>query len=143
MLIVIVKIVQMLYLQRRKLKTMKKLLILLSATILICSCNKEPDIAYALISGEITNPVGDKLTVNRGDFKSEITINPDGSFRDTLDITSGYYYVSQGRERTRIYLEPGYDLTLELDAKQFDETIKYSGVGSENNNYLASKQLNN
>jgi thiol-disulfide isomerase/thioredoxin len=38
-------------------------------------------------------------------------------------------------------LKNGYDLTLKMDAKKFDESIAYSGVGANENNYLAKATL--
>ena len=71
----------------------------------------------------------------------EIKINEDGTFRDTLNISSSYYDLAQGRERTQIYLEPKYNLTINLDTEQFDESITFEGNGSENNNFLKDKYL--
>ena len=28
-----------------------------------------------------------------------------------------------------MYLEPGYDLNITVNTKEFDETIKYTGIG--------------
>ena len=42
-------------------------------------------------------------------------------------------------EGTTMFLKNGYDLTLTLDTKDFDETIVYKGKGANENNYLAKK----
>ena len=34
--------------------------------------------------------------------------------------------------------EPGYDLNITVNTKEFDETIKYVGIGERPNNFLAS-----
>ena len=52
-----------------------------------------------------------------------------------------------GTEYTQLFLKNGYDLKMKMDAKQFDESIVYTGVGAAENNYLAqdalkSEQLN-
>src|SRR5690606_24675398 len=46
-----------------------------------------------------------------------------------------------GVEATMIYLRNGYDLKLKFNAKEFDETIKYTGTGSKENNFVASESL--
>ncbi|EDP95255.1 TlpA disulfide reductase family protein [Kordia algicida OT-1] len=122
---------------------MKKILLVVAA-FAIFSCKNEPEIDYVLLSGKIENPKGEKVSIFGNDFKKEISINSDGTFSDTLHIeTSGYYNLAHGRERTSLYTKQGDELEVTLDASKFDETIKYSGKGSESNNYLASKFLNN
>ena len=119
---------------------MKKILLLI-AGLAIYSCTNEPKIDYVLLSGKIDNPQGNKMMVSGDDFKKEITINEDGTFADTLRIDKGYYTLAQGREVTTFYAEPGNDLKVTLDTKQFDETIKYEGTGAANSNFIAAKVL--
>ena len=40
-----------------------------------------------------------------------------------------------------MYLRGGDDIKLTLDAKEFDETIVYTGKGSKESNFLAQKAL--
>ncbi|MCD8529621.1 MAG: hypothetical protein LRY25_02610 [Flavobacterium sp.] len=49
--------------------------------------------------------------------------------------------MNDGNEGTTMFLKNGYDLTLTLDTKDFDETIVYKGKGANENNYLAKKAL--
>ena len=122
---------------------MKKLLILL-ITLSIISCQeKEKPIDYAIFSGKIDNLTSGKLSITK-DKKNikEIDIHEDGTFKDTLkNIENGYHTFRYNKEISTFYLEPGYNLNLTLDTKQFDESIKYSGKGSIENNYLAQKFL--
>ena len=111
--------------------------------ISIVACETEPKIDYALFSGKIENQAGKSIVVRGGTFNQEITINDDGTFADTLRIESGYFTFNHGREGSALYLSLGDDLNLTLDTKEFDETITYTGIGSESNNYLAAKYLNN
>ncbi len=121
---------------------MKKLIALIMVMFIMVSCEKEPEVDYALLTGKIENPKGESITVLKGREKiQEIKVNQDGTFSDTLKIEKGYYSMSHGRESSAIYLEPGYVLNLTLDTKEFDETIVYTGNGSENNNYLVQKYL--
>jgi len=49
--------------------------------------------------------------------------------------------LSNGNENTIIYLKPKFDLNLYINTKEFDESIFYKGIGSNENNYLAKKYL--
>ncbi len=118
---------------------MKKLLLLL-CVISIVACKEEPK-DYATFSGKITNQNSDTLVVRNRTFSKTIKVNEDGTFKDTLKVVAGMYSFYDGNEQSSIYLKNGYDLKLTLDTKEFDETIKYSGNGSESNNYLAEKSL--
>lgn len=96
---------------------------------------------YASLSGKITNKSSDSLIVRSRTFSKKIVVKNDGSFADTLKVEKGYYNLFDGQESTTIYLQNGYDLKLSLDTKAFDETLKYSGNGAAENNYLAKNAL--
>ena len=125
--------------------TMNKIL-LATLTVAFLACKTEPKeekpIDYAVFSGTITNAEDDMLKVTGNGLEKEITLNDDGTFRDTLKIEeNGYYTFRLGRERSSMYLTQGSDIALSMDAAQFDESIKYTGEGATENNYLASKSL--
>ena len=99
---------------------------------------------FVRLSGKITNPNSKQLIINNAGVRKIIKLNEDGSFSDTLHIKkAGIFPFSDGRERSSMYLKNTYNLNLTLDAKEFDETIKYTGKGAENNNFLAKKYLIN
>lgn len=118
---------------------MKKLIFILVALI-IASCANEPK-DYVTLSGKITNKNSDSVVIRTREYSKTIHVNEDGTFSDTLKIETGIYNFYDGNESTSIFLKNGYDLKITLDTKMFDETIKYSGEGSENNNYLAERAL--
>jgi thiol-disulfide isomerase/thioredoxin len=97
---------------------------------------------YVSFQAEIANKNGDFISIqdDRKVYK-KIQVNKDGVFKDTLHIKEGLYQMFDGVEYTEIYLKDGYDLTLKMDAKEFDESIVYSGSGSKENNYLAKATL--
>ncbi|KAA1246608.1 TlpA disulfide reductase family protein [Aquimarina sp. RZ0] len=120
-----------------------------SATLLVIiiavvySCKKSELSNNLIFSGKIENPSSDTLNIlnkNREIVKS-IILNKDGTFRDTLNVPEGFYSLKEGKEWTQIYLKPKYDLSLTLNVKEFDESIKYEGAGANENNYLAKKAL--
>ncbi len=122
---------------------MKRLLALCIAVICF-ACKEEPKVDYALFSGKIENQKEEKVAILKGrETVKEIKLNEDGTFADTLKIKSGYYSLSHGRESSAFYINPGNNLNVTLDTKEFDETLKYSGKGSGNSNYLAAKFLEN
>jgi len=120
---------------------MKQILILI-LTIAFVSCKDKPKIEYAIISGKVENTSADKVEIENGDFSIEIPIIADGTFVDTLKLSeAGFYTLKIGRERTTLYLKNGDNLNLTIDTNQFDETLAFTGKGSSENNYLASKVL--
>ncbi|MBR9915079.1 MAG: AhpC/TSA family protein [Algicola sp.] len=122
---------------------MKKLLMIICG-LSIVACQQDPKIDYTVITGKVENTKATTVEINNADYTKEITIDASGTFTDTLDIPeSGFYTLSIGREYTPLYLKKGNELAMSLDANQFDESIKYTGEGAIENNYLAAKTLNN
>lgn len=122
----------------------KIVLAALAVTFLACKTEtkEERPIDYAVFSGTITNADDDMLKITGNGLEEEINLNEDGTFRDTLTIDeSGYYTFRLGRERSSMYLTQGSDIALTMDASKFDESIKYTGEGAAENNYLASKAI--
>jgi len=119
---------------------MKKLLIAtLGLTIL--ACKEEAPKDYATLSGKILNKTSDSIFVQNRIYSKAIALNEDGTFSDTLKVEPGIYYFSDENEMTTLFLKNGYDLNVNLDTKMFDESIKYTGEGSEHSNFLAEKNL--
>lgn len=125
---------------------MKKLLICMSA-LAIVACKddvakkEEAPKDYVTLSGKITNKSSDSIVVRNREFSKTIKVNADGTFSDTLKVDTGLYSIYDGNEQTTAYLKNGYDLNLTLDTKMFDETVKFSGNGAEQSNFLAEKAV--
>ena len=118
---------------------MKRILFVL-ITLVILSCTDAPK-NYATISGKITNQNSDSLVIRKQAYSKTIQVADDGSFKDTLKVEPGVYTLYDGREATSLFLRNGFDIQVTLDTKLFDETVKYSGEGAENSNFLAEKTL--
>lgn len=117
---------------------MKKLLVLLMVVSLI-SCKKELK-DYVTISGKVENSTGKVLLIASQDVNKEIKINEDGTFSDTLKVKQkGFYSLTEGENHTYIFLNNGYELELTTDSKDFLNTLVYSGIGAETNNYIVKK----
>ena len=99
--------------------------------------------SYVRLSGEITNPNSDKITIRGKGYIKVIDVNTNGTFDDTLVIKEGNFTFYDTKESTAMYLAPGYHLDISLDGKEFDETLKYSGIGEKPNNFNASYFLFN
>ena len=118
-------------------------------TFFSCDLNNDK---LTVISGKVFNPIGETIEINGPGIMEDGTINStmlwttnidkDGSFSDTLNLKkSAYYYFIHGRERIQLFLEPGNNLMIDLDANEFDESITFSGSGMENNTFLKEKFL--
>ena len=120
-------------------QAMNRILIVL-ATLAIVSCKQEPK-DYVTISGKITNKNSDSVVIRKRNYSKTIRVNEEGAFKDTLKVETGIYSLYDGTESTSIFLENGFDIEVTLDTKLFDETVTYSGSGSEHSNFLAEKAL--
>ena len=121
---------------------MKKLWLLI-AFIAIVSCKDDTEKAATVVSGKITNNRGSEITFkkpNNQEFIETLNVARDGSFLDTLLIETGVYTFQYGRNRTEIFVEAGNDLTINFDANDFENTLTFSGDGSEISTYLFNKQ---
>lgn len=120
---------------------MKKIL-LLAIVLIAISCKQEKK-NYTLFSGKIENPNSGLLSIINSSNKKvkEIEVSDTGTFSDTIFNANGYFRFSDGKESSSMYLKDGYNITLNMDAKQFDETITYKGNGGDENNFLAQKYL--
>lgn len=120
---------------------MKKLFYLFSIAFVATAFTVVTVKDYVVVSGKITNPNSDFLTIQSRSFSKKIQIQQDGTFSDTLKVAAGYYQLSDGTESLDLYLKNGFELDLVLDTKEFDASLVFKGIGAEANNYLASKNL--
>lgn len=120
---------------------MKKISLLL-IMLLAIACTQEEKNQYAILSGTVENNTAETVFVRGNDFEKRMPISENGTFQDTLYIKNdGFYEMYVGRERTGIYLEKGKNLSVALDASEFDETLKYTGDLGNINDFLAAKYL--
>jgi len=125
---------------------MKKLIILLFISVGLFSCNQEGkteaknDVHF---KGNVQNAEAQNLLIKNLSNKVVDTIKLDdkGQFDKNINLKKGYYRLTAGKQYTWLYLEPGKDLEMNLDIKDFDKSITYKGTTSVENNYLAKKAL--
>ena len=119
--------------------TMKNLITLLLLVLFSSSVSAQDIMAF---QAKIDNRNGDILYIQEnGKTVQEIKLNPKGLFQAQFSIKEGLYQLFDGAEYAQLFLKNGYDLKMTMDAAQFDETIKFEGKGSKENNYLAAETL--
>jgi thiol-disulfide isomerase/thioredoxin len=96
--------------------------------------------AVMKFQADVAHRNGDILFIkNNKVIVKEIKVEGDGHFATSFDVKEGMYQLYDGAEYTDLFLKNGFDLKLKMDAKNFDESIVYSGKGAAENNYLAQK----
>lgn len=120
---------------------MKKISYLLLLSVFVSFAQTEKK-STARFSAKIENRNSDTLTIyGANKFKQVIPINEKGVFEATFEIKDGLHQFSDGVESSMMYLKDGDDLSMTMNAKEFDETIVYNGKGADENNFLAQKAL--
>jgi thiol-disulfide isomerase/thioredoxin len=119
---------------------MKKLYFILVAFVL-------PSIGFAqngkvTFEADIANRNGDVIYIKEDrNTIQEIKIDKDNLFKATFEVKEGLYLLFDGVEYTELFFKDGYDLKLKMDAKNFDASIKYTGKGEAENNFLAQATI--
>lgn len=92
------------------------------------------------LSGKILNVQEGKIWIKGESFSKEITLKADGSFSETFDINYiGTYTIATKNNRASLYLSKGTNMVLNADDKDFNTTLKFTGKGSVENQYLIEK----
>jgi thiol-disulfide isomerase/thioredoxin len=95
-----------------------------------------------IISGKILNSESGKITLRRNSTEKEITLKKDGTFSESIEMENdGKYVFSSGKNWTKIYLAPDSKLEIFADDTDFHKTLKFSGNGNVENQYIADKNL--
>ena len=120
---------------------MKQSLLLLPLMLFINCTNKIPAGKIAILQGQINNNTSTEMRLLRYDrtLDTILQIKKD-VFIDTVFLNKpGLYSLANGSHNYSLYLEPGYDLKASLDIKKYPQ-IKFTGTGSDMNNYMVKKQ---
>jgi thiol-disulfide isomerase/thioredoxin len=100
---------------------------------------------YVIYSGKIKNTKETAIRVTNFDssYTKDIAIDASGNFRDTLFISEpGCFFFQSGKSYSTMFLKFGDNLKFYTDADDFFNSMKFSGQGSELNNFsVAIKQL--
>ncbi|TDO96589.1 TlpA family protein disulfide reductase [Flavobacterium sp. 245] len=95
-----------------------------------------------IVSGKITNTENGIIKI-KGDFvNKEIKLKPDGSFSENLKLDyDGVYKIETTKNSIPVYLTKDSKLIINADDTNLASTLKFTGNGSVENQYLAKKQL--
>lgn len=109
-----------------------------------CSEDKEP-IDEAYIAGQIANPSSKYVIISKNDVDLDtLYLNKNNQFSGTLkNIKPGLYIFKHPPENQTMYIEPGDSTLVWLNTFAFDESINFSGKGSEKSNFLTNIYLLN
>jgi thiol-disulfide isomerase/thioredoxin len=103
------------------------------------------------LSGKIINPTGDKVYLYKPTvvdnkytpkYHDSTTLNEDGTFELSASVNEtdeAVFY--DGNEQFSMLLSPDDNMHLTLNTAYFDETIQFSGEGSDKNNALKNLYL--
>ena len=121
---------------------MRKTSILLLAIMTIVSCTKEHSKDYLSLSGKLENNTATTITISgqKGVVKT-ITINADGTFKDTLKVEKAavYSFVTSKDKASPIYLKNGFNINLNGDSENFMKSFIFSGNGADNSNFIIAQ----
>jgi thiol-disulfide isomerase/thioredoxin len=93
-------------------------------------------------TAKIANRNSDTLVIKgKNNFRQVIPIDKKETFVASFDAPKGFYMFSDGTESSNLYLKPNSDVSLTMNAKEFDETIVYKGKGVDESNFLAQQAL--
>ena len=130
---------------------MKKISLALFTLFVITSCSNEHSKEYISISGKLENNKDSLITITgRTGVVKTISINNDGSFKDTLKVAKGaiYSFQTSRKKRILIYLKNGFNINITGNSEKFMTSFEYSGEGASNSNFILaqlekSKKLGN
>lgn len=116
-----------------------KNLFIFFCVLTIVSCKEEPK-DYVTFSGKIENKTSDSILLRSRMLTKTILVAPDGTFSDTLKINDpevfGFF---NGNIAAPVFLKNGFDIKMNADMDDLEKTVKFSGSGSEHNNYLTEQ----
>ncbi len=123
---------------------MKNISTILFGLLVMVACSQEHSKDYVTLSGKLKNNKDSILSIaNRQGILKQITINTEGSFKDTLKLKSDkaeiYTIQTSTNKRAPIYLKNGYNIVLNGDADKFMQSFKFSGEGASNSNFILAQ----
>lgn len=117
-----------------------KHILFLFSSLLIISCNsssKKESCGSAWIGGEIVNPKNNFVIISHNrNIIDTVSLDDKNFFRYKIEQVDPGIYFFQHAEYQAFYVEPGDSIMLRVNTIEFDESLSYSGIGSEKNNFL-------
>lgn len=118
---------------------MKKIFFLL---LIVALCSFKTSNEITIVSGKITN-TEDRIIRIKGEFlDKEIKLKPDGSFSENLTLEYDCIYkIETTKNNFPIYLSKDSKLIIYADDLNLTSTLKFTGKGNIENQYLVKKQF--
>ena len=123
-----------------------KITLLLLFALVFFSCKKDGSAAKEVfIKGQIANPSSNYVIISKNNVDLDtFELNKNNQFQGSLkNIKPGLYVFRHPPENQVIYLEPGDSTLVWLNTLAFDESLNFSGKGSEKSNFLTNLYLLN
>jgi len=98
------------------------------------------------LTGNISGVDGDSLQIASAAVSEIATIAIDSQGDFTAEIptsVNGVFNVMLGRKYASFYAQPGDNVSLSADAKDFEQSLTFTGSNEKENNYLAAKSIFN
>lgn len=119
---------------------MRKIGFIIVSVLILAACGPQHPKEYTTISGKIENTPDSILVVNGGNYQKKIKINADGTFKDTMKVRrKGNHALLLGKKRVFIFLDNGFDITIDADTASFNREMKFGGLGSATSNFISSQ----
>ncbi|WP_425237354.1 transaldolase [Ulvibacterium sp.] len=115
----------------------KHLLYLFLFLLVGCSVTEKKS-ENVFFAGEVVNPTSKYIILYKGENSID-SAQLDANNRFSLELDSpenGLYHFKHSPEFQYVYLEKGDSLLIRLNTMDFDESLVFSGSGSEINNFL-------
>jgi len=120
-------------------------LLYLSLIVLIGCGKGEKSSSNVFFAGEIVNPTSNYVVLHKGDMVIDSAkLDEQNRFAFHLDsVAEGLHHFNHDPELQYVYLEKGDSLMIRLNTLYFDESLVFSGIGEEINNFLLELFLTN
>lgn len=115
---------------------MKKVFLFIISSILLIGC-KEPK-GFVTLSGKVENAETLNITISSKEYSKVISLNNNGTFKDTLKVETGVYTLTDGKNKTFVFLSNGYNLKVNLDVADFNQAT-FDGKGKESNEFISKR----
>lgn len=127
-------------------KILLNLILLFIAAFTLTSCTSTDESCDATyFGGHIINPKQNFVTLSKNDVIIDtIYLDSYNNFIAQVDVMEeGLYNFNHGIEFQYIYFKPKDSILIRLNTWDFDESLAFSGRGSEKNNFLITLYLQN
>jgi hypothetical protein len=124
----------------------KNLILLAYLAFVFGSCSSNGDSCNATyFGGQIVNPRQNFITLSKDDVLIDtLYLDKENNFLAQIDVEEeGLYIFKHSIEYQYVYIQPKDSLLIHLNSWDFDESLVFSGRGSEKNNFLISLYLQN